>query len=320
MSGDMHDTARRGTLAQRGLIREAVRDLAPRPPPPSSERLAEGVGLPLERILRLDRNENPYGPSLRVSEALAAYDRFGSYPDPEGRAARARLAAYVGMPAERLLLGNGADELIDLLYLLTLDAGDEVIVAPPAFGVYAARAPLFGGRVVRVPRRPGFGLDLEALAVAVTARTKLIVVVSPNDPTGNTIDQEQLVRLLGLGPLVVLDEAYIEFAGRSLVPLAREFDNLVMLRSLSSWAGLAGLHLGYGIFPTELMPYLWRLKPPFSVNAAALLATEATFDDFSWVRGSVARLRVERGRLYRNLRKLNLLQPYPSGGTSSSAA
>lgn len=314
MADDLDNETRRGTLARRGLIREAVRDLPPYMPLPPIERLAEGVGLSVERILKLDQNENPYGPSLRVSEALASYDRFGLYPDPEGRTARARLAAYVGMPAERLLLGNGADELIDLLYLLTLDAGDEVIVAPPTFGVYAARAPLFGGRVVNVPRRPDFGLDLDALAAAVTPRTKLLVVVSPNNPTGNTIDQEQLVRLLGLGPLVVLDEAYIEFAQRSLVPLAREFDNLVVLRTLSKWAGLAGLRLGYGIFPTELMPYLWQIKPPFNVNAAALLAVEATLDDFSWVRGSVARLRVERGRLYRNLRKLNLLQPYPSQG------
>jgi histidinol-phosphate aminotransferase len=314
MTGDINDVARRGTLARRGLIREAVRDLVPCMPPPSIERLAAGVGLSVERVLKLDRNENPYGPSLRVQEALASYERFGSYPDSEGREARARLAAYVGMPAERLLLGNGADELIDLLYLTLLDAGDEVIVAPPTFGVYAARAPLFGGRVVSVPRRPDFGLDLDALAAAVTPRTKLIVVVSPNNPTGNTIDQERLVRLLGLGPLVVLDEAYVEFAQRSLVPLAREFDNLVVLRSLSTWAGLAGLRLGYGIFPTELMPYLWRIKPPFSVNTAALLATEATFDDFGWVRGSVARLRVERGRLFRNLRKLNILQPYPSQG------
>jgi histidinol-phosphate aminotransferase len=314
MTGDMNNEAQRGTLARRGLIRDAVRDLAPYTPLPSIDRLAEGVGLPVERILKLDQNENPYGPSLRVQEALASYDRFGLYPDSEGRAARARLAAYVGMPAERLLLGNGADELIDLLYLLTLDAGDEVIVAPPTFGVYAARASLFGGRVVNVPRRADFGLDMEALAAAVTPRTKLIVIVSPNNPTGNTIDQEQLVRLLGLGPLVVLDEAYIEFAQRSFVPLAREFDNLVVLRTLSKWAGLAGLRLGYGIFPTELMPYLWQIKPPFNVNAAALLATEATFDDFHWVRSSVARLRIERGRLYRNLRKLNLLQPYPSQG------
>jgi histidinol-phosphate aminotransferase len=122
------------------------------------------------------------------------------------------------------------------------------------------------------------------------------------------------VRLLGLGPLVVLDEAYAEFAQRSFLPLAREFDNLIVLRTLSKWAGLAGLRIGYGIFPGELMPYLWQIKPPFNVNAAALVAVEATFDDLAWVRSGIVRLRVERGRLYRQLRKLNLLQPYPSQG------
>lgn len=314
MANERRDERQGGELVTRGLIRTAVLHAAPYMPLPPIERLATDVGLSVERIVKLDQNENPYGPSLRVQEALAAYDRYHLYPDSEGRAARERLARYVGIPAERIILGNGADELIDLIYLLAIEPGDEVIVAPPTFGVYAARAPLYGARVVEVPRRADFELDLDAIARAVTPRTKVISVVSPNNPTGNAIAPEALVRLLGLGPLVVLDEAYAEFALRSLVPLAREFDNLIILRTLSKWAGLAGLRIGYGIFPTELLPYLWRIKPPFNVNAAALVAVEATFDDLAWVRASVVRLRVERGRLYRQLRKLNLLQPYPSQG------
>ena len=314
MADEQRDEQRRGDLATRGLIRDAVLHGAPYTPLPPIERLASAVGLPVERIVKLDQNENPYGPSLRVQEALAAYDRYHLYPDAEGRAARERLARYVGMPAERIILGNGADELIDLIYLLTIEPGDTVIVAPPTFKVYAARAPLYGARVVEVPRRADFELDIDAIARAVTPRTKVISIVSPNNPTGNAIAPEALVRLLGLGPLVVLDEAYAEFALRSLVPLAREFDNLIILRTLSKWAGLAGLRIGYGIFPAELLPYLWQIKPPFNVNAAALVAVEATFDDLAWVRASVVRLRVERGRLYRQLRKLNLLQPYPSQG------
>lgn len=314
MADEQRDEQRRGDLATRGLIRDAVLRAAPYTPLPPIERLAAEVGLSAERIVKLDQNENPYGPSLRVQEALAAYDRYHLYPDPEGRAARERIARYVGIPAERIILGNGADELIDLIYLLAIEPGDEVIVAPPTFGVYAARAPLYGARVVEVPRRADFDLDLDAIARAVTPRTKVISVVAPNNPTGNALATEGLVRLLGLGPLVVLDEAYVEFAQRSLVPLAREFDNLIILRTLSKWAGLAGLRIGYGIFPTELLPYLWQIKTPFNVNAAALVAVEATFDDLAWVRAGVVRLRVERGRLYRRLRKLNLLQPYPSEG------
>lgn len=314
MADEQRDERRHGNLATRGLIREAVLHAAPYTPMPPIERLASGVGLPVERIVKLDQNENPYGPSLRVQEALAAYDRYHLYPDSEGRAAREQIARYVGIPAERIILGNGADELIDLIYLLAIEPGDEVIVAPPTFGVYAARAPLFGAKVIEVPRRADFELDLDAIVRAVTPRTKVISIVSPNNPTGNAIAPEALVRLLGLGPLVVLDEAYAEFAQRSLVPLAREFDNLIVLRTLSKWAGLAGLRIGYGIVPSELLPYFWQIKPPFNVNAAALVAVEATFDDLAWVRAGVVRLRVERGRLYRQLRKLNLLQPYPSQG------
>src|SRR3954451_10731968 len=201
MAGETDSETMTGRLETRGLIREGVLRLAPYRPMPSIERQAAEGGLLVERIIKLDQNENAYGASLRVQETLAAYDRSPPYPDPEGQAVRERLVGYTGMPAERILLGNGADELIDLVYLLTIEPGDEVIVAPPTFGVYAARAALFGARVVEVPRRADFGLDLDALVRAVTPRTKVLTVVSPNNPTGNAISQEQLVRLLQLGPL-----------------------------------------------------------------------------------------------------------------------
>ena len=304
----------RGDVGTQRHIREVVTNLAPRTLPPTLERLAVARNLPIDRIIKLDQNENPYGASLRVQEALAAYDRFNLYPDPEGRAVRERLTAYTGMPSERILLGNGADELIDLIYLLTVDPGDEVVVAPPSFDRYGERATLHGARLVEVPRLPDFGLDIDAVVQATTLRTKVIALVSPNNPTGNVIPTEHLVRLLHLGPLVVLDEAYYEFADRSFLPLAREFDNLIILRSFSKWAGLAGLRLGYGIFPSEFMPYLWQIKPPYNVNIAALLAAHASFEDLPWLRSTVVRIRVERARLFRQLRKLTILQPYPSQG------
>lgn len=303
-----------GGVGTRQLIREAVARLDAYAGPMSPVDRARHSGVALDRIVKLDLNENPYGASLRVQEALAAFENYHLYPDPEHRAVRERLAAYTAMPAERILVGAGADELIDLIMLLTLDPGDEVITAPPTFGVYAARAELHGGRVIEAPRRPDFGLDMEALERAVTPRTKLITIVSPNNPTGNVIAHEQLVRLLRLGPLVILDEAYFEFAQRSALPLAREFDNLVVLRTLSKWAGLAGLRVGYGVFPASLMRYLWKIKQPFNVNAAALLAVEATFDDLEYIRSAIVRIKVERSRLFRQLRKLNIVQPLPSQG------
>lgn len=303
-----------GEVRTKDRIRDAVTRLVAYAPPAAPELVAARAGLPPERIVKLDLNENPYGASLRVQEALAAFEHFHVYPDPEHHAVRRRLADYTGMPAERILVGAGADELIDLLMLLTLDPGDEVVTTPPTFGVYAARAALHGGRVIEARRRDDFGLDVEAVERAVTPRTKLITIVSPNNPSGNAIAHDQLVRVLRLGPLVVLDEAYSEFAQRSLLPLAREFDNLVVLRTLSKWAGLAGLRVGYGIFPADLMPYLWKIKPPFNVSVAALVAVEATFDDLDYVRSAIVRIKVERGRLFRQLRKLNIVQPMPSQG------
>lgn len=303
-----------GEVGTQRHIREAVTRLAPRTFPPTLDRLAAATRFPAERLIKLDQNENPYGSSLRVQEALAAYDRYHLYPDPEGRAVRERLATYTGMPAERILLGNGADELIDLIYLLTIDPGDEVVVASPTFALYGERAVLRGARMIEVPRLPDFNLDIDAMVQATTLQTKVITLVSPNNPTGNVITTDQLVRLLNLGPLVVLDEAYYEFAERTFLPLAREFDNLVVLRSFSKWAGMAGLRLGYGIFPAELMPYLWKIKQPYNVNVAAQVAAMATFEEIEWLRSTVVRIRVERARLYRQLRKLTLLQPLPSQG------
>ena len=304
----------RGEVGTQRHIREAVTRLAPRTFPPTLDRLAAATRIPAERLIKLDQNENPYGSSLRVQEALAAYDRYHLYPDPEGRAVRERLAIYTGMPAERILLGNGADELIDLIYLLSIDPGDEVVVASPTFTLYGERAALRGARVIEVPRLPDFNLDIDAMVQATTLQTKVITLVSPNNPTGNVITADQLVRLLNLGPLVVLDEAYYEFAERTFLPLAREFDNLVVLRSFSKWAGMAGLRLGYGIFPAELMPYLWKIKQPYNVNVAAQVAAMATFEEIEGLRSTVVRIRVERARLYRQLRKLTLLQPLPSQG------
>ncbi len=298
----------------RRLLRPNIVDLEPYAPIQPVEVLARRLGVPPSRIVKLDANENPYGCSLRVQEALAAYERYHIYPDPNQGALRMALAQYTGAPPERILAGSGSDELIDLLIAAFVDPGDEVITCPPTFGMYKTRTEVFGGRVVAVPRDADFAVDPEAIVAAAGPRTKLIFLASPNNPTGNLVPRQHVVRLLETGAIVVVDEAYYEFAGVTVAPLVAEFDNLVVLRTFSKWAAIAGLRAGYGIFPGELMPYLWKIKPPFNVNAAALAAVEATFDDLEWLRSTIVRIKAERGRMYRQLRKLNLLQPYPSQG------
>ncbi len=298
----------------RNIIRPSVLELEAYIPSDSIESVAASLGRSIDDVIKLDTNENPYGTTIRVQEALASLDRYHRYPDADQRVARERVAEYAGAPVERIIMGNGADELIDLILMATIDPGDEVIIPIPTFGVYAQRPPLFNGVSRLVERKADFELDLDAIEAALTDRSKVIFIASPNNPTGNLVTQQQLVRLLRTGMLVVVDEAYFEFSTKTLLPYTTEFDNMVVLRTFSKWSGLAGLRVGYGIFPTALANEIWKVKQPFNVSVAALKAVEAVLDDATYLQESVRRIRVERGRLYRSLRKLNFLQPFPSQG------
>lgn len=276
-----------------------------------AELLAEQLGIQPEQIRKLDGNENPYGCPPEVRAALARTD-LHIYPDPMHRRLRQGLAEYVDCPADRILCGNGSDELIDLLFRAFLAPGDEVIDCPPSFGMYSFTAEVCSGRTVAVPRRPDYSLDVAAIGAAVTDRTKLVVLCSPNNPTGNTVSNEELGALLDLGPVVLLDEAYAEFAGRSFARRALSEPNLVVLRTFSKWAGLAGLRVGYGVFPPEIIAQLWKIKPPYNVNAAGLVAAEAALAarrDWQWAIDAIV---AERDRLFERLGTVEYLEPVPS--------
>lgn len=298
---------------QRRLIRENVDELSPYKPVEAPEELAARLGMPLDRILKLDANENPYGCSVLVQDALSSFDRYHQYADAQARHVRERLAIYAGCSADRIVVGSGSDELIDLILLTLIDPGDEAIIPTPTFGVYRARTELLGGRVIEVPRtEETFDLDVDGIIDQITERTKAVFVTSPNNPTGNIASNQEIVRLLETGVLVILDEAYYEFAGKTSLPLIREFDNLVILRTFSKWAGIAGLRFGYAILPDFLIEPVWKVKPPFNVSTAALVAVDASLDDIEYLHLTINRLRNEQRRLFRRLMALDFLEPYPS--------
>jgi histidinol-phosphate aminotransferase len=169
-------------------------------------------------------------------------------------------------------------------------------------------------RLLSVPRRPDFSLDVEGVEAAVQnePRAKVLFVCSPNNPDGSVILDETMRRLLRLPVLVVMDEAYVEFHGRSRIQWAREYPNLVVLRTFSKWAGLAGLRVGYGAFPDWLIGRIWRIKQPYNVNVAAQQAAIASIQDAGRLLANVERLKVERARLLEALRALDGLVVYPS--------
>jgi histidinol-phosphate aminotransferase len=273
-----------------------------------------------EDIIKLDANENPYGPSPRAMQALAELPFAHIYPDPESRALRAALAEFTQVPEENLLAGSGADELIDLTMRVLLESQDCVLICPPTFGMYAFDTHLNAGQLVEVWRNPDFSLDLMAMRKAVKkAKPKLLFLATPNNPDGSMIPDDVLDELLQLPLIVVLDEAYIEFSGRgnlgqhaSRLTQVSAHNNLIVLRTFSKWAGLAGLRVGYGAFPTWLMPVLWKAKQPYNVNVAASAAAIASLQDADYLAEIVAKIRRERENLLQELELIPYLQPYRS--------
>ncbi|MBA3945160.1 MAG: histidinol-phosphate transaminase [Herpetosiphonaceae bacterium] len=296
-----------------GLVRPDLQKLVGYTPIVPLDVLSRRLGIPVERLVKLDANENPYGPSPRVLEALAHEQPYAIYPDPDQTVLRAALSEYTGQPVERLICGNGSDELIDLLMRLCLSPGDAVVESPPTFGMYSFNTAVVGGRSIGVPRHADWTLDVDALIAAVEReQAKLVFLPSPNNPDGSVVERSDIMRLLALPALLVIDEAYAEFAGVSVIDLVGQHPNLVVLRTFSKWAGLAGLRLGYGAMDERIVRYLLQIKPPYNINVAAQAAVLASLADRSSLMDKVALLIAERERLYAALCERPACKPLPS--------
>ncbi|MPZ14596.1 MAG: histidinol-phosphate transaminase [Chloroflexi bacterium] len=290
-----------------------VMRMAPYAPPEDPDLVAERAEIPVERLIKLDANENPYGPSPRVQDALARYTLYHRYPDPGQKMLRSLVAEYAGVSPDHVLLGNGSDELIDLICRIYLEPGDEAIDCTPTFGMYRFSTELCGGQSVEGPRTPDWRVDVDAVRAALSTRTKLIFVAMPNNPTGNREGEEVVRALVESGRIVVVDEAYVEFAGEpSFGDLVADYENLIVLRTFSKWAGLAGIRVGYGIFPPGVIRHLWQVKPPFSVNLAAEVAVRATLEDLPYLQWNVQRIVQERERMASALSGLSGVHVWPS--------
>ncbi|MEE9198786.1 MAG: histidinol-phosphate transaminase [Dehalococcoidia bacterium] len=303
----------------RRLVRRHLMKLVGYTPILPAEVLVEEAPAPGQEAgaaepVKLDGNENPYGPSPRVLKAIAQRSLYHEYPDPDQRYLRAALAEYVGLGPEHIVVGNGSDEILDLVVRLLLEPGEKAINCVPTFGMYRFVTEVCGGMEVEVGRNQDYDLDIDAIEEAMDESTKIVFVASPNNPTGNAVSQEEIVRLLETGLAVVVDEAYFEFCGQTVAPLISRYDNLMVVRTFSKWAGLAGIRIGYGIFSPEVAAYIARIKPPYNVSVFAQTAAMESLKDREFLMSRVQAIIQERERLYDGLAGLDLLRPIPSRG------
>jgi histidinol-phosphate aminotransferase len=278
----------------------------------SPETLKGKIEIAPENIIKLDANENPYGFSPRVPKALAKYAHFNIYPDNAQTVLRKSLEKYTGVNARHIVAAGGSNQLIDLVVRLFVGSGDEVIDFVPTFSIYSFSTRLCGGTLVEVPRGEDFAVSVSAVRKAITRKTKLICLANPNNPSGTLTPKSDLLEILDTGLPVLVDEAYYEFSGQTVAPLVGKCENLMVLRTFSKWAGLAGLRVGYGLFPEKIADYLLRIKMPYNVNVAALVAVAKSFQDRDYLMGTVKLIVAERERLFSELKKIKWLKVYPS--------
>ncbi|HEY5958974.1 MAG TPA: aminotransferase class I/II-fold pyridoxal phosphate-dependent enzyme, partial [Polyangiaceae bacterium] len=266
-------------------------------------------------VARMMSNESPFSPSPRVLAAIVeAASRGNLYPGG-ANALKSRLAMRDGFESENVILGAGSSELIDVIIRSFVAPGEEVLLSVPTFSMYEARTRVVGGIPVLVPMSEEHEHDISGIIRGVTERTKVLFLCTPNNPTGNRIDEESLRRLLRLGLPTVIDEAYVELGtGESYAGLVHEYPNAMALRTFSKAFGLAGMRLGYLFAHQQLVGLLERVKLPWSISDITLAAASAALDDVMEFESRVAEIRAARAALAEGLSKIDGVRAVPSDG------
>lgn len=290
-------------------------DVKPYSPGKPVEEVRRELGL--ARIVKLASNENVLGPSPKALQALrAAVSRVAEYPEGSCPALREKLSQRLGLAEDQIVFGAGSDEIIHLICLAFLNPGDEVVTGHPSFVIYDTNTRLFGGKLHLVPLK-NFVFDLEGMLARVNRKTKIVFIANPNNPTGTIVRGRELRRFLQALPprvITVLDEAYVEYVEDPAFESGLRFlrrHPVIVLRTFSKIYGLAGLRIGYGVGPRELIQYCERVREPFNVNRLAQAAAEAALDDHEHVEKSRLHAWREKRFLVEKLGGLGI-EPVPS--------
>lgn len=258
--------------------------------------------------LRLDFNENTEGCSPRVLERIRQITAEDLCRYPEREPVERMVADFLRLGPEQVLLTNGVDEGIHLLCETYLEAGDEVVLVTPTFGMYEVLAEATGAKTIRVQAVGDFRFPLEATLRAITEKTRLVAIASPNNPTGSAATRDEILQICAAAPeaAVLVDEAYYDFHGETMLPDLAGTPNLFVARTFSKAYGLAGLRIGILAGDAEQMRAVRRVSSPYNVNSVALMALPVALEDREYIDGYVAQVRKGRERLARALERLGI--------------
>ncbi len=295
---------------------EVVEELDPYVPGRSIEEIAANYGLDPNKIIKLGSNENPVGPSPQAVEALKKnLNLISQYPESNLDSLIQGIALYSGVsPSNVVVGGDGADEILDVLGKAFIEPGDEFIVPLPGYMYYEFTLKIQGAVPVYATWNvPDNSLDVVSVLEAISPRTKLIFLCTPNNPTGGLISKKDIKTVLeNTEAIVVVDEAYFEFSDVNNVELLEDYTNLFILRTFSKVLGLAGMRIGYGLSNPEIIEYMYRVKPVFSLTKLSEVAASATLQDEEYIKRST-RISIEsREFLYKNMSKFKNLKVFSS--------
>ncbi|NPA61945.1 MAG: histidinol-phosphate transaminase [Methanococci archaeon] len=300
-------------------VRNAVKKLKPYVPGKSKEEIARSYGVDPKHIIKLGSNENPWGASPKIKdEIIKELDKLHQYPEPINPKLMEELSKFLNVGEENIIVGgDGADEVIDAIFKAFVDRGDEVVIPIPTFTQYRVSASIYDAKIVwaRYDKENEFKLDVDSVLNNLSNKTKVVFLCSPNNPTGNIINNRDIEKIIKeTDALVVVDHAYIEYSQKKYdwTEKAPKFDNVIVLRTFSKVFGLAGMRVGYGVANEEIINYLMRVKPIFSLTRLSQVCAITALRDRDFFEKCVKDGIKSREMLYNGLKKFKDIKVYPS--------
>ena len=269
-------------------------------------------------LKRMMINENPLPPSEKIVNAIVDAAKLGNrYPD-NGPRLRARIARLYDLGPENVYISHGSSEIIDMVMRLFVTPGDEVLLPNPTFSLYGIRARAVGGSVVAVDMTPDMQYDTPAMLRAVTPRTKVIIVCTPNNPTGDFISDDDLMKIVELGIPTLIDEAYLEYHQdhESKAPLIRKYNHIIVAHTFSKAFGMAGIRFGYALAGEPLIQYFRKMQVPWNTSLLSIAAAEAALDEEDELKRKAAYNNAGVDYVCKEISKIPGLKPYFSHGNN----